>query len=878
MPAALVLAALVLAAPVAPGPLPPDGPVSVLDAGLRITIDADGLYEIRPEDLRPFVDPAAIRPSALELLCDGAPLPIHVRGEEDDRFDPGDGIVFFGRANRSAHSRSGVYVLRHGGSRVRIPRAEAPAGPGPVLEEGLRRFRIEHDDYLVPGRTVNEAALRTRGLPAWIWKPVPPGGRASFVIDLDPPPRPNEGGTLRIEMAGALREGIPRKIRIRMNGRDCGEHVPEGFPIAKVEIRLPPSSLESRSLLEIENVSGAATWTDDGNEIDPEMPNDVHVDAVEVVYPCLLIGPDTDGAQIHYALDTAPLPEGAVLSFVSRLRSGWWLYDVTGSRFIDGRRAGRGGGDAAEFVVCGYSGARRPAAIAAMEKPRLRALTAGADLLIVTLPRFRDGIEPLARHRRSRGLVTEVVTTREIYDEFNHGRFAPAAIQGFIRRAARTWERKPRFVLLVGDADLDVEFISKHEVLPAFTTRTSYNGVTGTDHPYALVDDDDRPDLAVGRLPVRREDDLVRLVDRIIAYERDVDGGDWRRRIGIIAAEAGFGAQVDALLESFARASIAKAVPEPFRVDVAYSRPGSPYYIPPARFPEHVARTLSGRAVAVTYLGHGSERALGPIRHRGRRFPVFAERDIASVDAGPRPPILTLICCYAGAFDSPSEDCIAEELLRRPGGPIAVIASTRISHPLANAAFGDALLPGFFAAGRPIGETLREAKLRLLDGKSSLLVAAGRAFLSKSVDPDRLFREHLELYNLLGDPALVPALPDPLATLAADGAAAPGAVMRIHGTVSSGSGRAVISLERPHGRGRPDRDAVESAPDGGVPDRSRTRGDAPLLEVEAEIRDGTFAADVTIPADIEAGRFLVKVHADLGRVAAAGAVEIRIAR
>jgi hypothetical protein len=106
--------------------------------------------------------------------------------------------------------------------------------------------------------------------------------------------------------------------------------------------------------------------------------------------------------------------------------------------------------------------------------------------------------------------------------------------------------------------------------------------------------------------------------------------------------------------------------------------------------------------------------------------------------------------CYSAPFDHPTADSIGEKFLRLPDrGAIAVLAASWRSDP--NPGFSEALV-GELLAGGTIGEAIQRAKRTQL-----------------SAAP-------IELYNLLGDPALPLAIPaaggrlaGPVAPAAGDG-------------------------------------------------------------------------------------------------------------
>src|SRR5208337_1943354 len=80
---------------------------------------------------------------------------------------------------------------------------------------------------------------------------------------------------------------------------------------------------------------------------------------------------------------------------------------------------------------------------------------AGADVVIITHPDFVADLAPLVRLRESQGHHVSLVTTDQIFDEYNYGERSPFAIRSYLQEAASLWQRKPQSILLVGDASFD---------------------------------------------------------------------------------------------------------------------------------------------------------------------------------------------------------------------------------------------------------------------------------------------------------------------------------------------------------------------------------------------------------------------------------------
>ena len=140
-------------------------------------------------------------------------------------------------------------------------------------------------------------------------------------------------------------------------------------------------------------------------------------------------------------------------------------------------------------------------------------------------------------------------------------------------------------------------------------------------------------------------------------------------------------------------------------------------------------------------------------------YPILDQRSAALLNCRTAPPIALLLACYTGALDGPGP-CLAETLLATPGGPVAVLASSRVSMPYGMSVMAIELTREYFNE-RPgtLGELLLEAKRATLlrprgDATAVMLGHAGPADQSAQVGPgSRAFRAR-RVFNLLGDPLL----------------------------------------------------------------------------------------------------------------------------
>ena len=108
------------------------------------------------------------------------------------------------------------------------------------------------------------------------------------------------------------------------------------------------------------------------------------------------------------------------------------------------------------FLAATTAGLRQPAAIIPVAGGGLRDMPGGADLIIVTVPQFREALQPLVAARQKQGLRVAVVDVEQIYDTFSDGEPGPEAIRAFVQYARTHWTAPaPRYLLLAGDASYD---------------------------------------------------------------------------------------------------------------------------------------------------------------------------------------------------------------------------------------------------------------------------------------------------------------------------------------------------------------------------------------------------------------------------------------
>lgn len=861
-------------------------------APVSIVVDEDGLYEVPYALLSPLIDARRLQTDSLGLFRLGTEVPIQIRGGRDGRFDPGDSIIFWGERNRGPHSHDSAYILKRSRNPRRIRKLEVQAGTKSV-DEAWRHVVIEEDEILAPIACVRQEVIRGPAHDHWYWKRMPAPitltqpslgeTTATFLCEIHPEPRRKVSARLFIDVLGPAVPGIDQKIVVNVNGRDL-EPVTWNTPLEKrIELRVPVGIIERKNSVQIRNLSRVPAYAEADNEVGQRLRNAIYINRITFEVPTLLLGPARDDGHLIYYIPRESLKTTDPLRFRSMTREGSLTYDV-------GHHAlGRGGlvkiGPRKEVVVAciGMGGLKEPKRVDLLRRTDAHLPGPGADWVVVTTSRFRPQVKALAEHRRKGGFTPLIIEARELYDTFTHGDFDPKAIGMFVRKAHQDWKKKPRYLLLVGDADHGADWISTKETIPTHLVMTDYNGATATDAPFGDVNGDGTCEVMVGRFPVRSRDDLLTVISRTIDLERRPPPGAWRRRVRFVAGEARFNPMIDGIIERTFRRVVSKEIPAAFRMSMTYGNPDSPFYWPAGRFSDRVISELNQGALVMTYVGHGSTRAFDRIRDpSGGVHPILDVSSVPKIDARGRNAILAIIACWTGNFDQPGRDSISELLLRKRGGPAAIVASSRISHPYPDALFGLGLARAFFKSRKPLGDVFEEARGIMMQEASGSLAKIAKPFLSKAIDPDTLVKDHLWLYNLLGDPALKIPFPEHELTLTTKGPIHAGQPLEVHVACGAAAGRLLLSLDRPlsrQGKGLTKPDPASNHAEAMVIANHRKANDPTVASSELDVKGGNVKLILDLPGDLKPGSYHLNAYlVGGGKGDALGTVAVKISK
>jgi hypothetical protein len=407
----------------------------------------------------------------------------------------------------------------------------------------------------------------------------------------------------------------------------------------------------------------------------------------------------------------------------------------------------------------------------------------GEELLILTHPDFRPAAEALAQWKTNKGIVTSVFNVNDGPGE--PGPDTKEQIDAFIESRYHNCQTRPSYVLLLGDV----------EYIPTFHVVTKLSDNTGTDHPYAMLADNDQlgaPDFAVGRISVDTLEEATTVVNKIIKYESKPPFNPQFYRKPLMAAqfdccemnvEEKGKDQMPFTHKVEERSTRFEWEDPPYEVDRFYVKTVESDYQALAgegvarrydtgtplpmnlqeengfawKFPgdtQLFADAINEGRFLVNYNAHGFSYGWGT-----PWFDTYTNG--ASIHNGDLLPVIFSVSCSTGMFDN--EDANGEELanadyptlgewflLNNSGGAVGFIGSSRTAY----VDTAETFMYGLFEAAWPsLYSDVYEPKNRLGD-----ILVSGKLYLWGQVNafPDSYYSPMDAFYqfNLLGDPTL----------------------------------------------------------------------------------------------------------------------------
>jgi hypothetical protein len=484
--------------------------------------------------------------------------------------------------------------------------------------------------------------------------------------------------------------------------------------------------------------------------------------------------------------------------------------------------------------------------------------------VVVTAPAFRAAIGPLCAQRRAQGLHVVVVQTTDVLTPREVRAGAADKLRARVHELCRA-HRGPTSVLLVGAVEPGGLEQPEGKVVPALAGSAGRMEGQPSDNGYGCPGGGRLPTAAVGRFPARTEEEARSMVRKTLELERDTRPGPWRRRLTVLAGIPAYNPLVDRMVEGLALARLSRIDPS-WTGRALYSNPASRFCVPDRLLRARALQYVQEGQAFTLYLGHSSAEGL-----YGGRARYLDRDDWARLRISRGAGVLVTFGCLGCRLNGEDGEGYGVAAIRNPHGPAAVIGSHGICFAAMVQLAADGLFESTFAGRVP--ERLGTSWLALKTGLARGPIDDLTYRVLDAVDGDGRIpqatqrQEHLEMFVLLGDPALrLPDLPADV-NLQVSGPPAPGQTVTVSGTASAclAGARVRVILERPVNSIPPDLEMVPAEP-GPVRERvllanHERANDFSVALAEAVVRDGRFEARLSVPARLPCRRLTLRAYA-----------------
>ena len=647
-----------------------------VEGTVKIAVNREGWYQIKAADLiAAGLDPRSDS-RFLQLFVDGAEQPLNVATNKDGTLAA---IEFYGTGVDNAYTDERAYWLAVGATPgKRIAKVSSP-GDGGV--GGSFITTVERRD-----RSLYFAALKN-GERENFFGAVIVGNAVDQTLTLTRlAAKTASPATLEVTLQGVT--GTAHSVRVELNGAPLGTLAFANQASAVARFSITPAQLrEGANTVRLTPLGGASDIS--------------LVDTLRVSYPHYNTA-DGDALRFTAAVKQAVTIDGFTKSTVRVLD----ITDASAVQEVVGAVQAQGGGYGVSLTVPGTGqrtllalagDLRAPAGVALNAASSWRQPNNGADLVVVTRKEFAAPLDPLVAQRKRQGLSVAVVDIEDVYNEFSFGQKTPQALKDFLRYAATSWKKPPRYVLLVGDASFDPKGLlgaGRFDLVPT-KLFDSQNLETATDDWFVDFNDDGVPELAIGRLPARTPAEVMTMATKIAAYDSQSPADNLLL----------FSDSNDTYNFTGASEQLRALVPPDVRVQSLHRGDADDQATRAAL----INAINSGQRV-VNYVGHGSVDML--------RGGVFGAGDVSSLANSGQLTVFVMMTCLNGYYHDAAVESLGERLLKYDrGGAVAVWASSGMTTPDAQAVMNQEAYRQLFNGQRlTIGEVMMRAKAAVSNG------------------------------------------------------------------------------------------------------------------------------------------------------------------
>ena len=407
-------------------------------------------------------------------------------------------------------------------------------------------------------------------------------------------------------------------------------------------------------------------------------------------------------------------------------------------------------------------------------------------IIIPTTQKWLAQAERIKVHHEAKdGLRVRIVPADELYNEFSSGTPDASAYRRYLKMLydrAETEADMPRYLLLYGDGAWDNRMhcaewsgYDPDDFLLCFESDNSFSATNCyvSDDFFCLLDDEEqiqqrsgnsytylgKPDVAVGRFPVRTLEEAQTLADKTIGYANNEYAGAWQNVICMMGDDGNGNSHMQTAdkVATLIEANYSGYHLKKIYWD-AYTRTSSSTGYSYPDVTRLIKQQIASGALMMNYCGHGAPYAFS--HELVMKLADFEESSSMHL------PLWVTASCDIMPFDGQEENIGETVMLNKRGGGVAFFGTTRTVYASYNEVMNLAFTNYVLSPGTTIGEAVRLAKCDLVSQGSD-------------TSPNKL------QYTLLGDPALRLACPSEQVVIDSINGEAVGDIRLSAGTVAT---------------------------------------------------------------------------------------------
>ncbi len=500
--------------------------------------------------------------------------------------------------------------------------------------------------------------------------------------------------------------------------------------------------------------------------------------------------------------------------------------------------------------------------------------------VVATAPDFLDALAPLIVHRRAEGFHVVVVKTTDVLsgEQIKRGQAVP--LREHLQRLCSQAHGKS-FILLVGAATASDPITAEKTIVPPLRGTIGRMKGRPSDNGYGCMSEDLMPTVAVGRFPARNVEEAERMVRKTLDMEKESPSESWQNRLVMIVGNPGGSNWMEKrfaeLFIQIAGQSRLSELHPSWSVRAIVHSSSSPFNVPGDRLRGTAVRYLEEGEMFSFYLGHSGASGLWS---DGSNF--MSREDWTKLNI-PRGKGVFFTCgCFACQVRGIGGEGYGLAAMRNPCGPAAVMGAYGESYAAMGQLAVDGMLQCLSMSPAParLATFWLAAKAGLAKGQINPVIFRmyDQVDGSRGKVPLEVQREeHLQMWTLLGDPALrLPIQPLDIELEAEGDTASPGKSIHVKGTLPDRlSGTNVcITLERPIGSMPADHEAATDAPadirNRVTMENHQRANNVTILTKEVAPRDRNFECEVELPQEVPWSTVIIRARSITETQAAQG--------